>query len=146
MNINRIKIPQWIAIIAFFHILFLIFEVFFWKIVSVRLYEYISNEELDFGSDMIKLVSILFQNQGIYNGFLAAGLIWSVLRWDDTSSAGGRQLAAFFLSCVVIAGLFGFFTVNYAPVFLVQAVPAGIVLVVLLFQGIKVPEGKTLID
>ena len=81
------------------------------------------------------MLRALLWNQGLYNGFLAAGLIWSVLNWSSTSAPGGPRLAAFFLCCVVIAGFFGFFTVNYAPIFLAQALPASAVLAVLLRRG-----------
>ena len=61
----------------------------------------------------------LAMNQGLYNGFLAAGLIWSLF----ATPALSRPLQAFFLGCVVVAGVFGAATVS-PRIFFVQAVPA----------------------
>ena len=62
-------------------------------------------------------------NQGLYNGFLAAGLIWGIF--------AGDAVKIFFLSCVIIAGIFGAMTVS-KRIFYMQAVPAILALVVLL--------------
>jgi len=60
--------------------------------------------------------AFMAQNQGLYNGFLAAGLIWSLL-------AAKRDVRLFFLICVIIAGIFGAVTVS-PSIFVVQGVPA----------------------
>ena len=65
-------------------------------------------------------------NQGWYNGFLAAGLLWALFRWSTT----GVEFAAFFLSCVVVAGIVGAATVN-KRIFFVQSTPALVGLIVL---------------
>ena len=61
-------------------------------------------------------------NQGLYNGFLAAGLVWSL--WLGPMGAG-RGIALFFLACVMVAGVFGAMTVSWR-ILLVQAVPAAL--------------------
>ena len=70
--------------------------------------------------------AVLAANQGLYNGFLAAGLIWGLLLKDK-----GNPVRVFFLSCVIIAGIFGAITAKPSILF-VQAVPAAIALVVTL--------------
>ena len=70
--------------------------------------------------------AVLAANQGLYNGFLAAGLLWSLIRKDD-----GFPLRVFFLGCVIIAGVFGAITAK-PSILLVQAVPALIALVLTL--------------
>lgn len=71
----------------------------------------------------------LAKNQGLYNGFLSAGLVWSVIAPDPTIAF---QLKLFFLGCVIVAGLYGWATVSKKILF-VQALPAaiGAILVVL---------------
>jgi putative membrane protein len=70
--------------------------------------------------------AVLAANQGLYNGFLAAGLIWSLIRKDE-----GFALRVFFLGCVVIAGVFGAITAKPSILF-VQAAPALVALVLTL--------------
>jgi putative membrane protein len=66
----------------------------------------------------------LAANQGLYNGFLAAGLLWGLLAYGVVS---GRAILSFFLACIVIAGLYGGATVNRRIV-LIQSVPAAVAL------------------
>ena len=81
-----------------------------------------------FGStpEFAKATKVLAANQGLYNGFLAAGLIWGL--WLGEA---GFQIKLFFLLCVVIAGLFGAATVSRKVLF-VQALPAAAALLALL--------------
>ncbi len=72
--------------------------------------------------------SVLAANQGLYNGFLAAGLIWCLVHPDAGFS---RQLAFFFLSCVLAAALYGAYSVNRKILF-IQGGPAIIALVLIL--------------
>jgi len=75
-----------------------------------------------------KISKTLAKNQGLYNGFLASGLIWAIL---NKSNFGA--LSIFFLSCVVVAGIFGAYTTKNIKVFYVQALPALIGLLLILF-------------
>ncbi len=72
---------------------------------------------------------VLAANQGLYNGFLAAGLIWGLVK-----GASGFEITAFFLVCVLVAGLFGAATANVRILF-VQAAPAALALAAL-FAGV----------
>ncbi len=69
----------------------------------------------------------LAANQGLYNGFLVAGLVWGLLAPDPV----GFQVTVFFLGCVIVAGLFGAATVS-RRILVVQALPAAIALVAVL--------------
>ena len=71
----------------------------------------------------------LAANQGLYNGFLAAGLLWGLWLGD-----GGQALKLFFLGCVVVAGVFGALTANRKILF-VQAVPGAVALVLVWLSG-----------
>jgi putative membrane protein len=108
--------------ITILHVLFLIAEVIFWPKLRQRLSAQINDAETMIGK--------LFQNQGVYNGFLAAGLAWGVWSIYSGSAEMGYKLIGFFLGCVAIAGVVGYVTAR-SPVFLVQAVPAIIALVIL---------------
>ncbi len=70
--------------------------------------------------DLFEKTKSLAANQGLYNGFLAAGLIWSLLIQDALWS---QYVAAFFLGCVIVAGIFGALTAQRS-IFYVQALPA----------------------
>jgi putative membrane protein len=71
--------------------------------------------------------AVLAANQGLYNGFLAAGLLWGLL-WYGVAS--GRAILTFFLACIVVAGIYGGVTVGRRILF-VQAVPAAVAAVLL---------------
>ena len=112
-----------VALVAFEHIYFMILELFFWdKPKGLK----------TFGQSLekAKATKILAQNQGLYNGFLAAGLIWSLI-----SKSNGESLAIFFLSCVIIAGIYGAFTTKKIKLFYIQSVSAiiGLLLILLKF-------------
>ena len=72
----------------------------------------------------------LAANQGLYNGFLVAGLVWGLIAADPV----GFQVTVFFLACVIVAGLYGAATVN-RRILVVQAVPAALALVAVLIAG-----------
>ena len=72
----------------------------------------------------------LAANQGLYNGFLVAGLAWGLLAADPV----GFQVRVFFLACVIVAGLYGAATVN-RRILVVQAVPAALALAAVLIAG-----------
>lgn len=98
-----------IALVALLHLFFLVLEMFLWTRPYGRKVFRQSREAAEQSK-------VLAANQGLYNGFLAAGLAWAV-------ATGQRDVALFFLGCVVVAGLFGAVTVN-RRIFFVQAVPA----------------------
>ena len=72
----------------------------------------------------------LAANQGLYNAFLVAGLLWGLIAADPV----GFQVTVFFLACVIVAGAYGAATVN-RRILVVQAVPAAIALVAVLIAG-----------
>ena len=104
------------GVVALLHFGFLYLEMFLWDkprgMKSFRMTE-----------EFAKQSKTLAMNQGLYNGFLAAGLIWGIF--------AGDAVKIFFLSCVIIAGIFGAFTVS-KRIFYMQAVPAILALVILL--------------
>ena len=102
-----------VALIALLHLGFLVLEMFFWDHpVGRRIFG--MTPEISAGS------AVLAANQGLYNGFLAAGLLWGLV-------AGRRDVKMFFLGCILIAGLFGGLTAKASIVF-TQALPAAIAL------------------
>jgi len=110
-----------IALIAAIHVYILVLESFLWgQAVRVFAIPKVLREE--------KLLRVMLQNQGLYNGFLAAGLIWGLLHPDP---AVGLQLKFFFVGCVAIAGVVGAITAQVRILF-IQTVPA-LLATVLLF-------------
>ncbi len=108
-----------VAIVALLHIYFLVLEMFLWdKPFGMRA----------FGNTKEKaaMTKVLAANQGLYNGFLAAGLIWGL-----TLGPAGTAIKVFFLSCVLIAGIFGAATAS-RKILYVQALPAAVGLLLLL--------------
>lgn len=106
-----------ILLVAGLHLWFLVLEMFLWTTPTGRRVFGLTEENAD-------TTKTLAANQGLYNGFLAAGLVWSVI-------ANRGDIAIFFLVCVIVAGAYGAITVN-RRVALVQAFPAliGLLLVV----------------
>ena len=110
-----------VALVAALHVYFLVLEMFLWtKPYGLK----------TFGNTLQKAQdsAVLAANQGLYNGFLAAGLVWSLLH---AAPAFAWQLKVFFLLCVIVAGLYGAYSVSRKILF-VQAVPAAIALVVVM--------------
>ena len=111
-----------ISLIALLHLYFLVLEMFLWtKPLGLKVFR--QSYEKAKGSQA------LASNQGLYNGFLAAGLTWSLLTQHLEFAL---QLKIFFLSCVLIAGIFGGVTVN-KKIFSIQALPAALVLALVFF-------------
>ena len=106
-----------IGLVASLHVYFLVLEMFLWNTPYGRRV-FGSTPELSSAS------KVLAANQGLYNGFLAAGLIWALL--DPHSHA--FELKIFFLSCVIVAGVYGGLTATRKILF-VQALPAAVALV-----------------
>lgn len=109
-----------IVIIAVLHLWFCILEMFFWtKPLGLKIFR--MNQE--FAIQSAKLAA----NQGIYNTFLSAGLIWGLFSGDPAQSL---HVKVFFLSCVVIAGIYAGLSVSYRIIF-IQALPAVLTLLLL---------------
>ncbi|MFP5501788.1 MAG: DUF1304 domain-containing protein [Candidatus Sericytochromatia bacterium] len=108
-----------IALIAFAHLWFLALEMFLWR-------KPLGLKTFRMTPEQAEATAVLAMNQGLYNGFLAAGLAWGL--W---LGAAGFAVKTFFLACVLIAGLFGGATAARA-IFFVQALPAAIALTLLL--------------
>lgn len=102
-----------IAVVTVAHIGFLTLEMFFWDHPTGRKIFRMTPEQSAFSQ-------VLAANQGLYNGFLAAGLIWGLI-------ADNFEVKIFFLACVVVAGLFGGATAN-RRIWFIQALPAAIAL------------------
>lgn len=108
-----------VAIVAALHVGFLILEMFLWtKPVGRRVF--------GLQPDFANATSVLAANQGLYNGFLAAGLIWGLL-----ADANRLGLLTFFLVCVIAAGIYGAITVSRS-ILVVQAAPAAVALALVL--------------
>ncbi len=104
------------AIVAVFHVGILILEMFYWN-------HPVGHKIFNMTPEVAEASAVLAMNQGLYNGFLAAGLIWGLL-------ASRTDVKTFFLTCVIIAGVFGGITAKPSIV-LTQALPAliGVILV-----------------
>ena len=102
-----------VGFIAFIHLYILWLEMFAWTTRARKVFKTIT-------ADQFEKTKVMAANQGLYNGFLAAGLIWSLIISDVNWSS---NVALFFLGCVLVAGLYGAFTVS-KRIFYVQSVPA----------------------
>jgi putative membrane protein len=112
-----------IAIIAFEHLYFLWLEMFAWETKGKEVFKMLPGE-------LFKPTKTLAANQGLYNGFLAVGLVWTFFITDNLWRT---NISIFFLSCVVIAGIYGALTAT-RKIFYIQALPAIIALVFTLAQ------------
>ncbi|MFI7704616.1 DUF1304 domain-containing protein [Nonomuraea sp. NPDC049480] len=110
-----------VALVALLHIYILVLEMFLWRAPLGRKTFNLDQEFADRSAGLAK-------NQGLYNGFLAAGLVWGLVASDPV----GFQAKVFFLVCVFVAGAYGAATVN-KRILVVQSVPAllALILVVL---------------
>lgn len=113
-----------IALVALEHLYILWMEMFSWEKTGKKVFRGALAPEL------FKPTKTLAANQGLYNGFLAAGLIWSLLIGDQSWAS---NVAIFFLACVAIAGIYGAVTAS-RKIFFVQALPALIALLVVLLS------------
>jgi putative membrane protein len=103
-----------IAFVALEHLYILYMEMFAWETLGKKTFKHALSEEL------FKPTKGLAANQGLYNGFLAAGLIWSFFISDPIWAT---NVATFFLTCVIIAGIYGAYSAA-KKIFFVQALPA----------------------
>ncbi|RZJ63907.1 MAG: DUF1304 domain-containing protein [Flavobacterium sp.] len=112
-----------IGLVATIHIYIMWLEMFAWMGKARKVFRTIP-------PDMFEKTKTMAGNQGLYNGFLAAGLVWSLFITDD---AWAINVATFFLLCVLIAGIYGAFTVQ-KKILYVQSFPAAVALIVLYFN------------
>ena len=112
-----------VAVVALEHVYILYLEMFLWT-TPTGLRAFGTTKEI---ADASKALAA---NQGLYNGFLAAGLLWGIVHPD---AATGRQIEIFFLSCVIVAALYGGITVKRS-ILLVQGLPALIALIAVLLS------------
>lgn len=118
-NMNYLKIAS-IILVAIIHLYILYLEMFLWT----------SNKAIkSFGlktKAFAEETKVMGANQGLYNGFLAAGLLWSLLlEKTDTT--------LFFLTCVFIAGIYGAYSTKNIKIFFIQSIPAIIALLLTLY-------------
>ncbi len=98
-----------LAVVALLHLYFLVLEMFLWtRPLGLKTFRN--------SPEKAEITRVLAANQGLYNGFLAAGLVWAAV-------SARHDLALFFLGCVVVAALYGAHSVN-RRIFFVQGVPA----------------------
>ena len=109
-----------VALVAALHVYFLVLEMFLWtRPLGLKTFRNSPEKAAD--------SAVLAANQGLYNGFLAAGLLWGLVQ---DIPAFAFQIKTFFLLCVIVAGLYGTATVSRRILY-VQAAPAAIALVLL---------------
>ena len=109
-----------VALVAALHVFFLILEMFLWdKPQGLKIFRNTPEKA--------EITKVLAANQGLYNGFLAAGLIWGLVHGNPTFAF---QIKTFFLLCVIVAGAYGAATVS-SRILMVQALPAVIALAAL---------------
>ncbi|MFE1796453.1 DUF1304 domain-containing protein [Streptomyces sp. NPDC059517] len=109
-----------VGLVAVLHVYILVLEMFLWERKPGRGLH-------GFDAEMARATAPLAANQGLYNGFLAAGLIWGLIADDPT----GFAAQVFFLVCVVVAGLYGAATANRRILF-AQALPGALALTAVL--------------
>ena len=111
-----------ILVIVLLHLYFLWLEMFAWTTAAKKVFRTIPE-------DLFEKTKVLAANQGLYNGFLSAGLIWSLFISNKMWSI---NVAIFFLSCVTIAGIYGAYSAS-KKIFFIQALPAIITILTLIF-------------
>jgi len=111
-----------VGIIAILHVYFLVLEMFLWdKPAGLRAFGHTP--------EVARVSKVLAANQGLYNGFLAAGLFWGLILGND-----GTDVTLFFLSCILIAGIYGAITASRKILF-IQALPAAIAIGLILLTN-----------
>ena len=119
----EITINMLVGLVALLHLYFLWFEMFAWTTRGRKVFK-------KFPPELFEPTKPLAANQGLYNGFLAAGLIWTYFITDPIWKT---NIALFFLSCIVVAGIYGTLTAD-KKIFFVQALPAIITIVLILLK------------
>ena len=108
-----------IALVAIAHVGFLALEMFLWTTPYAQ-------KSFNMTAEFAQSSAVLAANQGLYNGFLAAGLLWGLITKERAFA-----IKVFFLGCVIVAGVFGAATAKTSILF-IQALPAAVALVVLI--------------
>lgn len=103
-----------VSFVFLLHVFFMVLEMFLWTRPFGR-------KTFGLSEEYAKKTASLAANQGLYNGFLAAGLLWGLV------STGGPDALVFFLSCIIIAGIYGAYSVK-SSILWIQALPAAIAL------------------
>lgn len=109
-----------VALVALLHAYFMLLEMVFWD-------RPLGRRAFNLEEDFARATKTLAANQGLYNGFLVAGLVWGLL----LGLPAGRSVMIFFLGCVIVAGLFGAATASRKILF-VQALPGAVALAAVL--------------
>lgn len=118
-----IAIKVLIGLIALIHCYILWFEMFAWETRGKKVFK-------NFPEELFSETKGLAANQVLYNGFLAAGLIWTFFIQNIEWQA---NVSLFFLTCVAIAGLYGSVTASERKILFIQTIPASIAIVLILF-------------
>jgi len=112
-----------IGFVAFTHCYILWFEMFAWETIGKKTFKSLPES-------LFEQTKVMAANQGVYNGFLAAGLIWTFFIADPEWST---KIALFFLACVAVAGIYGAMTIE-KKIFFTQALPAIITVALILVK------------
>jgi len=120
--IMEIAIKISVGLVAFIHAYITLFEMFFWEARGPKIFK-------NFELDLFPKTKALALNMGLYNGFLAAGLIWTFFISDPIWQT---NISLFFLGCVFVAGCVG--AISAKPIFFVQSVPALVAIVLILLN------------
>ncbi|NCN11024.1 MAG: DUF1304 domain-containing protein [Leptospira sp.] len=116
-----------VVFVAIQHFLFLVLEMFLWETPY-------GLKTFNMTAEVASASATLAKNQGLYNGFLAAGLIWAVFLISNTSHR--LSTLYFFLICIIVAAIFGGITAKPSILF-VQGIPALLAMIVLYFNSTK---------
>ena len=115
-----------ISVVAFGHLYFMILEMFFWtKPKGLKAF--------GLEKEFAERSKVLASNQGLYNGFLAAGLLWGLYQSLVYQGDAGQDFKVFFLLCVVAAGVYGAMTVSLKILY-IQSLPAAVELALLVLS------------
>jgi putative membrane protein len=109
------------AVVALIHLYILVLEMFWWNTPR-------GHKAFGLAPDFAAATQVLAKNQGLYNGFLAAGIGWGLVRSDAPA-------VLFFLACVAVAGVYGAWSTGSRKILFIQTVPAVAAAVALLALG-----------
>ena len=112
-----------VGIVALEHLYIMYFEMFAWETIGKKTFKSLPE-------NLFKPTKVLASNQGLYNGFLSAGLIWTFFISDPVWKT---NISIFFLSCVAVAGIYGALTAS-KKIFITQALPAIVALSIVLLK------------